>query len=75
MKIIPLILLLIPQVIFSQTSDLRSIQELKTSIKNSESGYQNFTPDLTANLDDSKKSTALGIIYSLLLLHALRLIA
>jgi len=67
MKIIPLLLLFATQIIYSQTSDFKSIQELKSSIKNSDNSFQDPTPDLTTNLDDSKKSVGLGIIYSLLL--------
>ena len=67
MKIIPLLFLFVTQIIYSQTSDFKSIQELKSSIKNSDNVFHNPTPELNVNLDDSKKSVGLGIIYSLLL--------
>ncbi|MGB5289158.1 MAG: hypothetical protein WBN42_11770 [Ignavibacteriaceae bacterium] len=67
MKIISLILLFLPQVIISQTSELKSLQELKTSVKNSEENFQDINFNLNFNISDTKKSVGLGIIYSLLL--------
>ena len=67
MKIIFLILLILPQVIFSQSNELKSLQELKTSLKNSEENFQEIDFRLNSNISDTKKSVGLGIIYSLLL--------
>lgn len=67
MKIIFLILLFLPQVIFSQSNELKSLQELKTSLKNSEENFQEIDFRLNSNISDTKKSVGLGIIYSLLL--------
>ena len=67
MKIILLILLFLPQVIISQTNELKSLQELKSSLKNSEENYTEVNLNLNSNFSDTKKSVGLGIIYSLLL--------
>lgn len=67
MKIIALILLFLPQVIFSQTNDLKSMQELKSSLKQTEQNPQNIKFNLNSNIIPEKKSVGLGIIYSLLL--------
>ena len=67
MKIISLILLFLPHVIFSQSNDLKSLRELKTSLKNSEENFKDINFSLNSNISDTKKSVGLGIIYSLLL--------
>lgn len=67
MKIISLILLFLPQVILSQSNELKSLQELRTSVKNSEENFQDINFSLNSNISDTKKSVGLGIIYSLLL--------
>lgn len=67
MKIILLILLFLPQVVISQTNELKSLQELKSSLKNSKENYQEVNLNLNSNFSDTKKSVGLGIVYSLLL--------
>jgi hypothetical protein len=67
MKIISLILIFSSSVLFSQTDDVKSIQELKSTLKDSDENIQSTSIDLTSNLSDEKKSVGLGIIYSLLL--------
>jgi len=67
MKIILLILLFLPQVIICQQNELKSLQELKSSLKNSEDNYPEVSLNLNPNISDTKKSVGLGIIYSLLL--------
>jgi hypothetical protein len=67
MKIISLILLFLTQVTFSQTNDLKSLQELKTTIKQTEQNPQEINFNLNPKLITEKKSVGLGIIYSLLL--------
>ena len=67
MKIILLILLFLPQVIICQQNELKSLQELKSSLKNSEDNYSEVSLNLNPNISDTKKSVGLGIIYSLLL--------
>ena len=67
MKIISLFLLFLPQVIFSQTNDLKSMQELKSTIKNSKYDLQNVNINLSSDFSEEKKSVGLGIVYSLLL--------
>jgi hypothetical protein len=67
MKIISLILIFSSSVLFSQTDDVKSIQELKSTLKDSDENIQSTSIELTSNLSDEKKSVGLGIIYSLLL--------
>jgi hypothetical protein len=67
MKLIPILLLLSSTILFSQTDDQKSIQELKYSIKNSEENFQESDLVLNSNLNNDKKSVGLGIVYSLLL--------
>jgi len=67
MKLFPLILLLSSAILFSQTDDYKSIQELKSTLKNSEDPIQNTNINLSSNLSNEKKSVGLGIVYSLLL--------
>ena len=67
MKIISLLLLFLSQIIFSQTNEIKSLQELKSSIKNSDGDSQEANFIMNSNLDNEKKSVGLGIIYSLLL--------
>jgi hypothetical protein len=67
MKLIPFLLLLTSTLLFSQTDDQKSIQELKYSIKNSEENFQESDLVLNSNQNTDKKSVGLGIVYSLLL--------
>ena len=67
MKIISLILLLSSSILFSQTDNQKSIQELKYSIKNSENNIQESYADTNSFQSNEKKSVGLGIVYSLLL--------
>lgn len=67
MKIISLILLLSSSILFSQTDNQKSIQELKYSIKNSEDNIQESYADINSFQSSEKKSVGLGIVYSLLL--------
>jgi hypothetical protein len=67
MKIISLILLLSSSILFSQTDNQKSIQELKYSIKNSEDNIQESYADINSFQNNEKKSVGLGIVYSLLL--------
>ncbi len=67
MKIISLILLLSSSILFSQTDNQKSIQELKYSIKNSEDNIQESYADINSFQSNEKKSVGLGIVYSLLL--------
>jgi len=67
MKIILLILLFLPHFIISQTNERKSLQELKTTLKNSEEGFQEVSINLNTDISDTKKSVGIGIIYSLLL--------
>jgi hypothetical protein len=67
MKLISILLLLSSTILFSQTDDQKSIQELKYSIKNSEENFQESDLVLNSNLSNDKKSVGLGIVYSLLL--------
>ncbi len=67
MKIISLILLLLPIQIFAQTLESKSIQELKSSLKQSNEDFTEVYLNVTSNLNAEKKSVGLGIIYSLLL--------
>ena len=66
MKTISLILLFLPQVIFSQ-NDLKSLQELKSTIKQTNQNQQEVNFTLNPKFVTDKKSVGLGIIYSLLL--------
>jgi len=67
MKLFPLILLLSSAILFSQTDDYKSIQELKSTLKNSNENIQTASINLSSNLSNEKKSVGLGIVYSLLL--------
>jgi hypothetical protein len=67
MKIISLILFLSSSILFSQTDDFKSIQELKSTLKNSDENIQRTEINLSSNLSNEKKSVGLGIVYSLLL--------
>jgi len=67
MKLFPLILLLSSAMLFSQTDDYISIQELKSTLKNSDEKFQTASINLSPNLSNEKKSVGLGIVYSLLL--------
>ena len=67
MKIILLILLFLPQVIICQQNELKSLQELKLSLKNLEENDQEVSLNLNSYISNTKKSVGLGIIYSLLL--------
>ena len=67
MKLFSIILLLSCTVIFSQTENPQSIQELKNSLKNSDVNYESSSISINSYLDSEKKSVGLGIVYSLLL--------
>jgi hypothetical protein len=67
MKIISLLLLFVPCAVFSQSNDVKSLQELKSSIKNSTPDLQQVSSNLISDYSEEKKSVGLGIIYSLLL--------
>jgi hypothetical protein len=67
MKLFPVILLLSSAILFSQTDDYKSIQELKSTLKNSDENIQTASLNLSSNLSNEKKSVGLGIVYSLLL--------
>ncbi len=67
MKIISLILLFSSSILFSQTDDYKSIQELKSALKNSDENYQSSIINLNSDHSNEKKSVGLGIVYSLLL--------
>ena len=67
MKLFSIILLLSSTVIFSQTENPQSIQELKNSVKNSDVNYESSSISINSYLDSEKKSVGLGIVYSLLL--------
>jgi hypothetical protein len=67
MKLFSIILLLSSTVIFSQTENPQSIQELKNSLKNSDVNYESSRISINSYLDSEKKSVGLGIVYSLLL--------
>jgi len=67
MKLFPLILLLSSTILFSQTDDYKSIQELKSTLKNSDENIQTASINLNSNFSNEKKSVGLGILYSLLL--------
>ena len=67
MKLFPLILLLSSTILFSQTDEYKSIQELKNTVKNSDENIQTASINLNSNFSNEKKSVGLGILYSLLL--------
>ena len=67
MKLFSIILLLSSTIIFSQTENPKSIQELKNSVKNSDVNYESLSISINSYLDSEKKSVGLGIVYSLLL--------
>ena len=67
MKLFPLILLLSSTILFSQTDDYKSIQELKSTLKNSDENILTASINLNSNFSNEKKSVGLGILYSLLL--------
>jgi len=67
MKLFSIILLLSSTIIFSQTENPKSIQELKNSVKNSDVNYESSSISINSYLDSEKKSVGLGIVYSLLL--------
>ena len=67
MKLFSVILLLSTTIIFSQTENSGSIQELKNSLKDSEANYESSSVSINSYLSNEKKSVGLGIVYSLLL--------
>jgi hypothetical protein len=67
MKLLSLIFLLSSAIVFSQTETTKSIQELKSTIKDSERNYDASTVSINSFETTEKKSVGLGIIYSLLL--------
>ncbi len=67
MKLFSLIILLSSTIIFSQTENTKSIQELKSSVKIIESNVEASSVTINSYLSNEKKSVGLGIVYSLLL--------
>jgi hypothetical protein len=67
MKLLSLIFLLSSAIVFSQTETTKSIQELKNSVKDSETNYDASIASINSFESYEKKSVGLGIIYSLLL--------
>lgn len=64
-KIIPLLLAIITPIVFAQQNQVSSIQNLEHEIENI--SLPDDVPQLNFNINDSKKSVGLGVIYSLLL--------
>lgn len=67
MKLFLILALLSSSILFAQTQDYKSIQELKNSFKLSDNDYQDEVVSLAYDYNSEKKSVGLGIIYSLLL--------
>ncbi|HEY6436550.1 MAG TPA: hypothetical protein VIY47_08170 [Ignavibacteriaceae bacterium] len=67
MKLLFLTLLLSSNGLFAQTSDYKSILELKNSLKLSDENFQNELVNFSYDYNSEKKSVGLGIVYSLLL--------
>jgi len=67
MKLFFLITILSSAILFAQTNDYKSIQELKNSIKLSDENFQDELINLSYDYASEKKSVGLGIVYSLLL--------
>lgn len=67
MKLFCLILLISSTIIFSQTENSKSIQELKNTIKDSDISYNTSNIAINSYVSSEKKSVGLGIVYSLLL--------
>ena len=67
MKLFFLIAILSSTVLFAQTSDYKSIQELENSVKLSDENFQDDNVSLSYDYNSEKKSVGLGIVYSLLL--------
>jgi hypothetical protein len=67
MKLFFLITILSTAILFAQTNDYKSIQELKNSIKLSDENFQDELVNLSYDYASEKKSVGLGIVYSLLL--------
>jgi len=67
MKLFCLIFILSSVIVFSQVETTKSIQELKNSVKDSETSYDASTVSINSFETTEKKSVGLGIVYSLLL--------
>jgi len=67
MKLFFLIAILSTTILFAQTSDYKSIQELENSVKLSDENFQDDNVSLSYDYNSEKKSVGLGIVYSLLL--------
>ncbi len=67
MKLFSLLLILSSAILFAQTDDYKSIQELKNSLKLSDENFQNEIVSFSYDYESEKKSVGLGIVYSLLL--------
>jgi len=67
MKLFFLITILSSAILFAQTNDYKSIQELKNSLKLSDENFQDELFNLSYDYASEKKSVGLGIVYSLLL--------
>lgn len=67
MKLFSLLLILSSAILFAQTNDYKSIQELKNSLKLSDENFQNEIVSFSYDYESEKKSVGLGIVYSLLL--------
>jgi len=67
MKIILPALILLATTIFPQTNNHKSLQELESTIKQTQDRFDKFSFKLKSFVEQEKKSVGLGIIYSLLL--------
>ena len=67
MKLFCLIAILTSTILFAQTSDYKSIQGLKNSVKLSDENFHDDNVSLSYDYNSEKKSVGLGIVYSLLL--------
>ena len=67
MKLFCLIAILTSTILFAQTSDYKSIQGLKNSVKLSDESFHDDNVSLSYDYNSEKKSVGLGIVYSLLL--------
>ena len=67
MKLLSLIFLLATAIVFSQTETTKSIQEIKSTIKDSAPNYDASIASINSYESYEKKSVGLGIVYSLLL--------
>jgi len=67
MKLFLIIALLTSPILLAQNENIKSIQDLKYSLKLTENEYQDDAVNLINDYTSEKKSVGLGIIYSLLL--------